>query len=99
MDFKLEDFVPAVQENIKRYHKWACKDNSTYNGAIATMCNFEENDKVPQIAGTWDKMQKIIPILKEMGYDDFHLYYEDADIWVLYYHNPELDNLSWKLIQ
>ena len=71
MDFKLEDFVPAVQENIKRYHKWACKDNSVYNGAIATMCNFEENDKIPQITGEWKYISKLIPIFKDMGYGDF----------------------------
>lgn len=60
MDFRLEDFVPAVQENIKRYHNWIYKDNSVYNGAIATMCNFEENDKVPQIA-------RHLQIFKELG--------------------------------
>ena len=99
MDFKLEDFVPAVQENIKRYHKWACKDNSTYNGAIATMCNFEENDKIPQIAGDWEHISKLIPIFKDMGYGDFHLYYEDCGIWVLKWHSAEVDGRQWMLIE
>lgn len=99
MDFKLEDFVPEVQENIKRYHKWACKDNSTYNGAIATMCNFEENDKVPQITGEWEYISKLIPIFKDMGYDDFHLYYEDCGVWVLKWHSREFDDKQWMLIE
>ena len=99
MDFTLEDFVPTVQETIKRYHGWVTKDNSEYNGAIATLCNFKENDRVPQIAGEWGYISKLIPIFKEMGYDDFHLYYEDCGIWVLKWHNPELDGLKWMLVE
>ena len=49
------------------------------------------------IAGTWDKMRNIIPLLSEMGYADMHLYYEDAGIWVLEFHNPEHDNLLFEL--
>lgn len=55
--------MPTVQENIKRYHKWACKDNSAYNGAIATMCNFEENDTAGKTAvgGMYYKISNITP--------------------------------------
>lgn len=99
MDFKLEDFVPEVQEKIKQYYDWVCKYNSADDGAIATMCNFEENDKLPQIAGEWQYIQQLIPILKEMGYDDFHLYYEDCGIWVLKWHSTELDDRQLMLIE
>lgn len=99
MDFKLEDFVPEVQENIKRYHKWIYKDNSVYNGAIATMCNFEENDRVPQIACDWEYISKLIPNFKDMGYGDFHLYYEDCGIWVLKWYSREFDDKQWMLIE
>lgn len=99
MDFRLEDFVPTVQENIKHYHNWIYKDNSGHNGAIATMCNFEENDKVPQIAGDWEHISKLIPIFKDMGYGDFHLYYEDCGIWVLKWHSAEVDGRQWMLIE
>ena len=50
-----------------------------------------------EISGTWDKMRDIIPLLSEMGYIDMHLYYEDAGIWVLEFHNPEHDNLLFEL--
>ena len=42
MDFRLEDFTPEIQETIKRYHEWVNRDNSVYNGAIATLCNLRE---------------------------------------------------------
>ena len=99
MDFRLEDFVPEVQENIKRYNEWVIKDNSEYNGAIATLCNFKENDKVPQISGSWENISKLIPSLKEMGYGDFNLYYEDCDVWVLKWHSREFDDRQWMLIE
>ena len=69
-----------------------------YLSQQATDLHEAAREKVRQFINA-DKIQEIIPILKEMGYDDFHLYYEDSGIWVLYYHNPELDNLSWKLIR
>ena len=99
MDFRLEDFTPEVQETIKRYHEWVSRDNSEYNGAIATLCNFKENDKLPQISGEWEHISKLIPILKEMGYGDFHLYYEDCGIWVLKWHSREFDDRQWLLIE
>lgn len=49
------------------------------------------NEKLSNVAGKWENIQKIIPILKELGYTDMHLYYEDCDIWVLEWHNPSLD--------
>lgn len=99
MDFRLEDFTLEAQETIKRYHEWVSRDNSEYNGAIATLCNFEENDKLPQISGEWEHISKLIPILKEMGYGDFHLYYEDCGIWVLKWHSREFDDRQWLLIE
>ena len=50
-----------------------------------------------QVSGEWEYIQKLIPILKEMGYIDMHLYYEDFEIWVLQWHNPEHDYMIWQL--
>ena len=93
MDFFLNDFTQDAQNTIK--------DNFNFdeNEPCATLYFENDTENCSHVAGTWDKIQEIIPILKEMGYDDFHLYYDDADIWVLYYHDPELDNLVWKLIR
>lgn len=93
MDFFLDDFTQDAQDVIK--------DNFDFNEqeACAVLCFENDTENCGHVAGTWDKIQKIIPILKEMEYDDFHLYYEDAGIWVLYYHNPDLDNLSWRLVR
>lgn len=93
MNFFLNDFTQDAQNMIK--------DNFDFNEqeACASLCFENDTENCSHIAGTWDKIQKIIPVLKEMEYDDFHLYYEDAGIWVLYYHNPDLDNLSWRLVR
>lgn len=93
MDFFLDDFTQDAQDVIK--------DNFDFNEqeACAVLCFENDTENCGHVAGTWDKIQKIIPVLKEMEYDDFHLYYEDAGIWVLYYHNPDLDNLSWRLVR
>lgn len=50
------------------------------------------SEKLSNVAGEWEKIQKIIPILKELDYTDMHLYYEDCDIWVLEWHDPNFDN-------
>lgn len=50
-----------------------------------------------RMGGTLDKIQKLIPVLKEFGYDDIHLYYEDSNIWVIEWHNSEHDGVRWEL--
>ena len=93
MDFFLNDFTQDAQNTIK--------DNFNFdeNKPCATLYFENDTENCSSVSGTWDKIQEIIPILKEMGYDDFHLYYDDVGIWVLYYHDPELDNLVWRLIR
>lgn len=93
MIFYLKDFTQEAQDVIK--------DNFDFNEqeACAVLCFENDTENCSHVAGTWDKIQKIILVLKEMEYDDFHLYYEDSDIWVLYYHSPDLDNLSWRLVR
>ncbi len=93
MVFYLEDFTREAQDMIK--------DNFDFNEqeVCAAIYFKKDTENCFHVSGTWDKIQKIILVLKEMEYDDFHLYYEDADIWTLYYHNPDLDNLSWRLIE
>ncbi|MBQ4122273.1 hypothetical protein IJD44_00890 [bacterium] len=41
-----------------------------------------------QVAGKFEDILALILPLKQLGYDDFNLYYEDSDIWVLKWHNP-----------
>jgi hypothetical protein len=59
--------------------------------------NEREEKNYQQVAGEWEHIQKLIPILKEMGYVDMHLYYEDVEVWVLQWHNPEHDFMRWQL--
>lgn len=59
--------------------------------------NESESVNYYQVAGKLEHIQKLIPILKEMGYTDMHLYYEDVEIWVLQWHNPEFDYMRWHL--
>lgn len=53
--------------------------------------------EVARIGGKLESLMKMIPILKELGYDDIHLYYEDSDIWVMEWHNPKHDFVRWEL--
>ena len=53
--------------------------------------------EVVRIGGKLESLMKMIPILKELGYDDIHLYYEDSDIWVMEWHNPKHDFVRWEL--
>ena len=93
MDFFFIFFTQDAQNTINVYFMF------DENKPCATLYFENDTENCSHVAGTWDKIQEIIPILGEMGYDDFHLYYDDAGIWVLYYHDPELDNLVWKLIR
>ena len=53
--------------------------------------------EVARIGGKLESLMKMIPILKELEYDDIHLYYEDCDIWVMEWHNPKYDGIRWEL--
>lgn len=54
--------------------------------------------EVARIGGKLESLMKMIPILKELEYDDIHLYYEDSDIWVMEWHNPDHDGgVRWEL--
>ena len=55
------------------------------------------NNDYIEIAAELEVLQKLIPVLHEAGYDDVHLFYEDCDVWVLQFHNPEHDGLTWEL--
>lgn len=50
-----------------------------------------------RIGGKLETLLKMIPILHELGYDDIHLYFDDCDIWVMEWHNPEHDFVRWEL--
>ena len=54
-------------------------------------------NEVARIGGKLESLMKMIPILRELGYDDIHLYYEDSDIWVMEWHNPKCDYVRWEL--
>ncbi len=53
--------------------------------------------EVARVGGKLESLMKMIPILKELEYDDIHLYYEDSDIWVMEWHNPKYDGIRWEL--
>lgn len=56
-----------------------------------------EQFEISRIGGRLESLMKMIPILKELEYDDIHLYYEDSDIWVMEWHNPRHDGATWEL--
>ena len=93
MDFYLKDLTPEAQEFVLNYHKEIKADEP-----IATLYNPQDTDNCAHVAGSFEHIQQLIPILKEMGYTDFNLYYEDSNIWILKWHDPEMDGLHWLLV-
>lgn len=51
-----------------------------------------------ECAGDLQYILQIIPVLKELGYTDMHLYYEDCNVWVLYWIDPKLTDERWVLV-
>lgn len=90
--FYINDFKQEVIDELMQNHSYEESE------IVAVPYNEETNENVPYVAGSWENVSKIIPILKEMGYTEMHLYYEDCGIWVLQWHNPEFDNGEWMLV-
>ena len=65
---------------------------------VAVPYNEHLNETISRISGKWEQISQMIPLLKEMGYTEMRLYYEDCGIWVLQWHNPKLDNCEWILV-
>ena len=92
MDFYLKDFVDDTKEVLKGTFPWIREDERV---AVAAMES--EYYSYSKVAGKWEDIQKLIPLIAKMEYDDFHLYYDDCEIWVLEWHNPEHDGARWFL--
>ena len=93
MDIYLRDLTPVAQDFILNYRKEIKADEP-----IAILYNPNDTDNCAHVAGSFEHIQKLIPILKDMGYIDFNLSYEDCGIWTLRWHNPEFDGLEWMLV-
>lgn len=97
MDFLFSDLIKETQDNLRETHNFELNlmnDDDT----IAYLSFPSTRNSACRISGEWDYIVKLIPILKEMGYNDLHLRYEDCGIWVLEWHNPEFDgNATWRL--
>lgn len=91
-DFYIDDFKPEVVDELMQ------RRNIEDDEIVAVPFNENLNAAIPHIEGSWENIQKLIPILKDMGYIHMHLYYEDCNIWILQWHNPEFDNAEWVLI-
>lgn len=90
-DFYITDFKEEVIDELMQ------KRNIEDDEIIAVPFNEDLNATIPHVAGSWENIQKLIPILKDMGYTQMHLYYEDCNIWILQWHNSEFDNAEWVL--
>lgn len=51
----------------------------------------------PYLSGTLEQLQKLIPILSEMEYDELLLSYEDCGIWRLEWNQPKLTDQHFEL--
>lgn len=91
-DFFLSDFKEEVVQELMESHAY---DESEI---VAVPFNEQLNETISHISGKWEQISQIIPLLKEMGYTEMRLYYEDCGIWVLQWHSPEFDNSEWVLI-
>ena len=91
-DFFLSDFKEEVVQELMESHAY---DESEI---VAVPFNEQLNETISRISGKWEHISQMIPLLKEMGYTEMRLYYEDCGIWVLQWHNPKFDNSEWVLI-
>ena len=91
-DFFLSDFKEEVVQELM--------ESRAYDESEVVAVPFDEelNETIPHVCGKWEQISQIIPLLKEMGYTEMRLYYEDCGNWVLQWHNPEMDNGEWVLI-
>lgn len=96
MEFLFDDLSKETQDNLRETHKFEL-NNMDADDAIAYLSFPLTRKGAGCISGKWENVVKLIPILKEMGYDDLHLRYEDCNIWVLEWHNPEHDGAIWRL--
>lgn len=51
----------------------------------------------PYLSGTLEQIQKLIPILSEMEYDELLLSYEDCGIWRLEWNQSKLTDQHFEL--
>lgn len=49
------------------------------------------------LSGTLEQLQKLIPILSEMEYDELLLSYDDCGIWRLEWNQPKLTDQHFEL--
>ena len=49
------------------------------------------------LSGTLEQIQKLIPLLSEMGYDELLLSYEDCSIWRLEWNQSKLTDQHFEL--
>lgn len=49
------------------------------------------------LSGTLEQIQKLIPILSEMDYDELLLSYDDCGIWRLEWNQPKLSGQHFEL--
>ena len=92
-DFFLSDFKEEVVQELMKNHAY------NEDEVVAVPYNEQLNETISHVAGHWREISEIIPLLKDMGYTEMRLYYEDCGIWVLQWHNPEMDNCEWILIE
>lgn len=51
----------------------------------------------PYLSGTLEQLQKLIPLLSEMEYDELLLSYEDCGIWRLEWNQSKLTDQHFEL--
>lgn len=94
--FNIDWFKEGYQEEVLKNPGCASID---CDGWIPNLIFIQNMNEVNQISGKWEYILEFILLLKDMGYDDLHLKYEDSDIWILEWHNPLHDNSSWVLTE
>lgn len=97
MNFYVNDLTEEAKERL--VVAWGCTfvEKVPEDEPIGIMYNEREQEKLSKISGEWEHISKLIPILRNMGYNDLRLRYEDCDIWTLTIHTTQYDELTFKL--
>lgn len=96
MDIYFSDLSAEKRNLIKEQDLFYCTPKQIRDELpLAKVCATTEPS---YISGEWQHISKLIPILKDMEYYEFHLSYEDCNVWRLEWNTPELTGLIWELV-
>lgn len=96
MNLYFNDLTQEAQDRV--VEEWNFRFAGSPEGVVAVLYDEQVDENCSKISGEWVHIAKFVPILKDLGYTDINLYYEDCGIWTIRFHSPELDCVRFALV-